>query len=105
MLGVLEDAEEKSPPLELDQVAYTLACFARANGFNPHAVSGLPKLTALIQEIGAQLEEHPAPTRFTRMLGLDPTRSKSLAWVKLQFTGWMDREDRVGDVVSMLLRE
>lgn len=105
MPGILDQAEATAGPLHLDQIAFVLAAFTRADALNPDAyLLNRPKLKVLFDECLTALDDHHTPDRFKLAMG-DRDLSRNKAMVHLQFSDWLDRQDVVGDVVTCLFRD
>lgn len=111
--SILAEAENKSSPLELDQIAFALAKLGHAGVNLDDYTRDRPKLKAQVDDCLAQLkkrsQEMQSRSGILAAGGLDldhPPRdlSKTIPLAVLSFHGWVDRDDRVGQVADALVR-
>ena len=103
----LDEAEEKSPNFELDQIAWILA---RMSIFYPYEKDGFidkrPRLAALVNEIYNEEEERRKKTAWDHVLEeVDRKRPQlNRTQVFLELSDWRNRDDRPGIVADLLIR-
>lgn len=87
---LLREAEEKSSPLELDQIAFVLAKLLWSGAIvGDDPTNGLPKLKVQVDDCLKDMEGTPKPR---------------VKLVLLEISGWRDREDRLGRVTDYFMR-